>query len=535
MSWCGDYCEIADEIVDVVVGPAEEACEDLANAVNEGLATLGEYAKYVGTTVEEGFEDIETVIVEAARWTWDYISNTGVALWEWVKAVATDIWEVTASSLEAAWDWLRESAYDIWDFVSNVAESVWCAVVAIAEKVWAVVEDDLVPLLIRELWILTHVQDFVLGFLGGLVCIIMGGKETGYTVIEGLYNLDEDLLKERMVGFFPKTTKYVVFSDHHLFTSGSSIDKFREMGNHELYIAALAAYYEAGFTLVENGDVEDLWFRDVTIQETVQDEITDILWPFASSLEDDYEDARIRSQAIKIFENNADVYQTIRNAFHNSGRFIRIAGNHDQAWRESKYLRGLQVVYPGIEVFDYAFIGEYGSDIHSHSGQTPHFIITHGHELNIWNRPGCAYAGSQMTEAASGETWYSVSYIPRAQWMRELRGVGFDNTPSDDEDDFYDRYRKDFSDKWPPPYFILGHSHDARHQPMAKDFELIPSSLASDYRFLGYSNCGTAGRWESFVWCVAIVQNDVLLQGWTWGDDGKPVMYTFSGDSHLTC
>ena len=49
-----------------------------------------------------------------------------------------------------------------------------------------------------------------------------------------------------------------IFSDHHMGFDGSRHDFFRDSGNSELYAEALTAYADAGFTLVENGDVEEL-------------------------------------------------------------------------------------------------------------------------------------------------------------------------------------------------------------------------------------------------------------------------------------
>ena len=49
-----------------------------------------------------------------------------------------------------------------------------------------------------------------------------------------------------------------IFSDHHMGFDGSRHDFFSDSGNSELYAEALTAYADAGFTLVENGDVEEL-------------------------------------------------------------------------------------------------------------------------------------------------------------------------------------------------------------------------------------------------------------------------------------
>ncbi|MGE5250987.1 MAG: metallophosphoesterase [Bacteroidota bacterium] len=89
--------------------------------------------------------------------------------------------------------------------------------------------------------------------------------------------------------------RIVIFSDHHR-GNRDGADDFRRC--ERAYNAALAYYYPLGYTLVVMGDVEELWEE----------------WPktvttaYAHTLE-------------------------LEGKFHQQGRYIRIWGNHDDAWQ----------------------------------------------------------------------------------------------------------------------------------------------------------------------------------------------------------
>lgn len=96
----------------------------------------------------------------------------------------------------------------------------------------------------------------------------------------------------------------MIFSDHHK-GSGDNADDFRQC--EMAYHAGLGYYLESGFTLVNLGDIEELWEnRHQPVLET---------YPWTLRLE---------------------------NEFHKAGRYWRFWGNHDDLWRDrtqvSKYL-----------------------------------------------------------------------------------------------------------------------------------------------------------------------------------------------------
>jgi hypothetical protein len=231
---------------------------------------------------------------------------------------------------------------------------------------------------------------------------------------------------------------------------------------------------------------------------------------------------------VKIFDNNQDVYQTIRALFHDKQRFVRLSGNHDDAWRSEDFLPGLQLMYPGLQVADYALIGDYAAAPLAY-GSTPRVIVAHGHQLDAWNNSVCRAAGAAITESVSGIPSLAASVTERSEWEKNLAGLGFPNELSEDiasidELEFYETIENDFSNYPYVPQFILGHTHRALEDP------LIPGWMYRDeWNFTEYTNDGTAGRWEQFIWCATVENGAVALHGWTWGSDGKPFGYQFKG------
>lgn len=92
----------------------------------------------------------------------------------------------------------------------------------------------------------------------------------------------------------PASARIVVFSDQHKGIRNGA-DDFR--GCERAYNAALAYYFAAGHTLIELGDVEELW---------------------------EERPAAVLDKYKHTFELTA--------RFHRAGRYLRVYGNHDDAW-----------------------------------------------------------------------------------------------------------------------------------------------------------------------------------------------------------
>ena len=90
------------------------------------------------------------------------------------------------------------------------------------------------------------------------------------------------------------SARYIVFSDQHRGIRNGA-DDFRSC--ERAYNAALAYYFAAGHTLIELGDVEELW----------EERPAAVLDKYKHSLE-------------------------LSAKFHQAGRYLRVHGNHDDAW-----------------------------------------------------------------------------------------------------------------------------------------------------------------------------------------------------------
>lgn len=118
-----------------------------------------------------------------------------------------------------------------------------------------------------------------------------------------------------------RDTKYLIFSDVHRDDASDdlgdllpgSIDHFK--GNAALYLRILEHAISGGYTVLEAGDCEELWFvRDANAypSKTVgTEQVLDV-------------EAKMRA----IVNSHTDIYDRLRQ-LHHDGRYVRIQGNHD--------------------------------------------------------------------------------------------------------------------------------------------------------------------------------------------------------------
>jgi UDP-2,3-diacylglucosamine pyrophosphatase LpxH len=148
-----------------------------------------------------------------------------------------------------------------------------------------------------------------------------------------------------------RDVRYVVTSDHHRRhpgPAGGEADAAWIAAHRALYEQALHFYARNGFTLIEAGDMEELWR----------------LGPGIYSWNQAWEQIRTSYEP---------VYQQIRDQFANGGRYLRLWGNHDAVWRHDKYCRQyLAPVLGQIEPYEMALIGE-------------RFLVMHGQAVDRWN------------------------------------------------------------------------------------------------------------------------------------------------------
>ncbi len=127
-------------------------------------------------------------------------------------------------------------------------------------------------------------------------------------------SLDTALQSAPRLPFDIRNSRIIILSDQHMGDAKRGSDDF--LRNKDVYAAALAHYFDQGFHLVSLGDVEELWECD----------FSDVASAYAG-----------------VYDRELQFLQ--------SGRLIRIHGNHDIFWRNSDFLDAfLRSRLPGITV-----------------------------------------------------------------------------------------------------------------------------------------------------------------------------------------
>jgi hypothetical protein len=196
----------------------------------------------------------------------------------------------------------------------------------------------------------------------------------------------------RYVRRVPAQGRFVVFSDHHMGFPGSRHDGFRTSGNSELYAHALTQYADAGFTLVENGDVEELVIHE----------------PMAPPPEAELTARREwrKGQLAQVIANHRALYEQINTQFLEQGRYVRIAGNHDQDLQDPAFLEILRTVYPTLERVDDFLVIEADET-------APAFVIGHGHHFDTASTPAFASAIGEMLSECLGWAYGGADRVGR--------------------------------------------------------------------------------------------------------------------------
>jgi len=144
-------------------------------------------------------------------------------------------------------------------------------------------------------------------FIAKALCSLGGDKYTKESTEASLQDALQDAQKNT-VHFDIQNDKWILFSDLHKGAKNGA-DDFRRCEGH--YVTALNHYFENGYSLCVMGDAEELWeeFPGRVIQN-----------------------------------NNASFAAEKR--FHDEGRYMRLWGNHDDIWSNSKTVqRLLQPLY----------------------------------------------------------------------------------------------------------------------------------------------------------------------------------------------
>jgi hypothetical protein len=176
--------------------------------------------------------------------------------------------------------------------------------------------------------------------------------------------------------------KYIIFSDIHRDSRSDmrepmefgSIDHFA--ANQELYCELLDFAYENGYTVLEAGDCDELWYtRDFS--------------------------KRPREMLQEIIDTHRPVYDRLLK-LHRNGRYIRLFGNHDCYIRNPNVFEVLQSFFdkdkkpddPLFKVYDFAIIEGvktmdeseiyFALDSYPYDKKAP-MIVAHGHQWDFFN------------------------------------------------------------------------------------------------------------------------------------------------------
>jgi hypothetical protein len=512
-----DYVEdnVVDPLVDAVSDAAEWAEENLIDPSSDFVSTFYDLLDEAADFAAEKFGEF----IEQAQ---EY--------WETFAQFAEDAWDAFVSLSEAVWDWVTDKVADAVDWLLHAATTVLDFIIK-----------DAIPYLVNLVMFVVDVIVAICALLILPICALIrnwfGDDEA--EVLRGIAEHRPRLMDEFNVSRRPVTAKYAVFSDVHMYTEGD-LDFFNNRGNAAIYRHALDWYDKNGFALIENGDVEDFWMRgyaSTALMDTVTEQLP---WPFYSGA---FEEAASRSamsaHAFNIFANNAEVYSDVRTKFHDRGRYVRLLGNHDDAWEDSDVQEIINLIYPGVVVNDYCTL----DDPFTRNGIV---VLAHGHQSDIFNMPMCAFAGKALTSVAARLHRLSFGAVnlfgeDRSKWVGKLRDPGLDNELQDinivklvsfSEKDLYDDLEDMYGDSRSQPFLVLGHTHNPKDEAGIPLFMFEP-----EWNWDEYANSGTTGMWESICFGLEIDYPSVKVIAWLHDSAGMITRREFSsvraGDVYL--
>jgi hypothetical protein len=376
--------------------------------------------------------------------------------------------------------------------------------------------------------------------------------------------------------------KFVIFSDHHMAWDASRQNWFVNCGNRDLYREVLDQYFDAGYTLIENGDVEEL-----VIFEPHLDDVKARAKMTWAELDAHRETKRL-AQLGRVLDDNRALYEQIRETFHAEGRYFRTAGNHDLDLQKPEFLALFRKqAYPGAPAPADVLLREQESG----GKKTVKYLIAHGHQFDKACTPrygarlgetiseclAWAYQGpdrrwrweDETKEWATGkkafanrlvaddykyedsfwnDAWFGAGAVlstlddPNGWEYLFKHNVAWEYFESDnpqraissevktgdewfkyrhmDERAIRDALVKYYPDAAKRPSLVLGHSHEPR--------------FMSD-GFASYLNAATAGRFHNLIWALEIDRSGVpTMVSWSRPapKEGLPVRRTYARDGN---
>ena len=312
------------------------------------------------------------------------------------------------------------------------------------------------------------------------------------------------------------TEPVVITSDLHRCISGR-LDFVGQQDNSALYVAMLEWYADAGFGLIENGDIEDYWMVGGSTWGALYDVLRLTGAAVVGRLGDPIRRATYRNHLERIIANNAPTYRVIRERFASAGRYHRTVGNHDDIYGDDRMAAVLSDLVGGVSVVDWiALDGPDGSEA----------IITHGHFADGWNAPGRATLGKLSSWVADivrdipGPP--SPDDLPSPRSTRTLLSGRRSNSLLRVDATFGANSSYDSLDEEllfdaagganeRAAWFLMGHTH-------FPVFEPLSHSGARWWRYVNSGNGLGAGMITAIEWAGGDGPREPRLVAWCWGD-----------------
>ncbi len=309
-------------------------------------------------------------------------------------------------------------------------------------------------------------------------------------------------LPVRSVGRLPATGRYVLTSDLHRCIAGR-LDWPARQGTKDLYRAVVANYADDGWSLIENGDVEDFWMVGGSTWGSWYD-VGRLAAGVAGPLAERSRRELFTDHLDRIVDNNAALYR-ILGELARDGRYHRTLGNHDDALADPHLVARLGEHVPGVTIPDALVLAAPGRPQVGNAAA----VVMHGHLTDAWNGPGLATLGRAATWIATtiddlplagafgglpGELATSVLLDGRGENRLitvDARYGGNRRFDSLDEERLFDRLAVTApEDGW--PWLLFGHTHFPMLRP-----------LGSDGRPVRYANSGCGvlpGAFTALEW-----------------------------------
>lgn len=361
-----------------------------------------------------------------------------------------------------------------------------------------------------------------------------------------------------------QAVKYMIFSDIHRDAPQDvdfRIEHFSR--NKQLYLRALEYCDQEGYTIIENGDCEELWYEptfDPARRQLKLDRFTDIL------------------------QLHNTVFQKLEN-LEASGRYFRSIGNHDSylwedptlvAWRSANPFPTLHggFVIPQCKPMD-DFWPHIGLNALDYSKRADMFIV-HGNQFDFWNCDEHNRLGKFITNAAAvpadalDDILYDYRGIDRLghplvefwdvltrftpwdswpakdvarEWAEALENRPLSNNLTQDSIAYSETLAAAIAflmTSGPFDLFnmgvilCLGHTHNPQSRPWIpylsgynpwKAYELFGERVFENLFAIKtrYLNSGTVGWWEDLIWALEITEMGLPRLVYWSSEDETPV------------